>query len=295
MTLPASGPISLSQVNTELLITPSTTLITMNDSGVRFLTGTSAGTTDSMQQLLGKSYVIAANSGILTGSGSYTLPQTSGTTIKILAIGGGAGGGGGSGRTSYSGYFTGGGGGGSGGNALYTLTVTPGASNTISYSCGSGGGAGSFRDGVYSSGSNGGSGTSTTVTFGSTIAQATGGSGGLVAPNASGGSGGSASVGTQQISPTTGGTAADSATTGGTGAQGYSINTTVGLSIGSILTYGSSGNGGGAQNSGQYSSSGTVYGAGGGGGGCSQSDVYNYNNIFASGGTQGAVFIWWGY
>jgi hypothetical protein len=38
-----------------------------------------------------------------------------------------------------------------------------------------------------------------------------------------------------------------------------------------------------------------VYGAGGGGGGCSQSDVYNYNNIFASVGTGGAVFIWWGY
>jgi len=147
MTLPASGPISLSQVNTELLISPSTTLITMNDSGVRFLTGTSAGTTDSMQQLLGKSYVIAANSGILTSGSSYTLPQTSGTTIKVLAIAGGAGGGGGSGRSSYSGFFDGAGGGGAGGNAYATVTVTPGA--TVSFSIGSAGGAGASRDGVY--------------------------------------------------------------------------------------------------------------------------------------------------
>jgi hypothetical protein len=300
MTLPASGPISLSQVNTELLITPSTTLITMNDSGVRFLTGTSAGTTDSMSQLLGKSYVIAANSGILTGSGSYTLPQTSGTTIKILAIGGGGGGGGGSGRTSYSGYFTGGAGGGAGGNALYTLTVTPGTSNILSYSCGGAGYGGNYKDGRYDDAPppwDGGAGGTTTVTFGGTVAQSTGGGGGGRTDYSPGpaGTAGSASVGTQQITATAGSQAADGATTGGTGAQGYAINTTVGLSIGSILTYGSSGNGGGAQNSGQRSSSGTVYGAGGGGGGCSQSDVYNYVNMFSSAGTQGAVFIWWGY
>ena len=302
MTLPVTpgSSLSLSQVNTEILVS-STATISLNDANVRFVAGRqTAGSSVSFSDLSGKSYVIAANSGILTGSGSYTLPNTSGTTVKILVIGGGGGGGGGSGRTSYSGYFTGGAGGGAGGNALYTLTVTPGTSNTISYSCGGGGAGGNIKDGVYTDAPppwDGSAGGTTTATFGGTVAQSTGGGGGGRTDYSPGpaGTAGTASVGTQQITPIAGSQASDGATTGGTGAQGYAINTTVGLSIGSILTYGSSGSGGGSQNSGQHSSSGTVYGPGGGGGGCSQSDVYNYNNIFSSAGTQGAVFIWWGY
>ena len=291
MTLPASGPISMSQVNTELLISPSTTTITMNDSGVRFLTGTSTGTTDSMQQLLGKSYVIAANSGILTSGSSYTLPQTSGVTVKVLAIAGGAGGGGGSDRTSFSGYYTGGGGGGAGGNAYATITVTPGA--TISFSIGGGGGGGAYRDGIYSGGSNGSAGSTTYITYnGSTVAQASTGAGGLVSPNASGGSAGGVNTGSALVSATAGGTAADSATTGGQGAPGYNVNTTVGA--GTILTLGSYGTTY-AEGSGGYGTSGTGYGSGGSGGGCAQSDRVNYNNIFSTAGSAGAVFIWWGY
>ena len=291
MTLPASGPISMSQVNTELLITPSTTLITMNDSGVRFLTGTSAGTTDSMQQLLGKSYVIAANSGILTSGSSYTLPQTSGTTIKVLAIAGGAGGGGGSNRTSFSGFYTGGGGGGAGGNAYATVTVTPGA--TISFSIGGGGAGGDVRSGIYSAGSNGSAGTTTYITYsGSTVAQASAGGGGVVCPTGTGGSAGGTSTGSALLSANVGGTAADSATTGGVGPAGYAINTTVGATT--ILTYGSAG-ATYPEGSPIYGTSGTIYGAGGSGGGCSQSDRVNYNNMFSTAGTVGAVFIWWGY
>jgi hypothetical protein len=295
MTLPASGPISLSQVNTELLITPSTTTITMNDSGVRFLTGTSAGTTDSMQQLLGKSYVIAANSGILTSGSSYALPQTSGATIKVLAIAGGGGGGGGSGRSSFSGFFTGGGGGGDGGNAYTTVSVTPG--QTVYFSIGAAGGAGSARDGIYSSGSNGGSGTTTTITVNSSnVAVATGGGGGTVSyyDSIPGGSAGGVSAGSALVTPVAGQNAPDGTQTGGYGGNGYSINTSVGATT--ILTLGSTA-AGAAGPGGGPATTGVAYGGGGGGGGTCQSDRGGQQNgaQIAAGGYQGAVFIWWGY
>jgi hypothetical protein len=55
MTLPV-GQISLSEVNTELGISPSSTLITMNDAAVRTLAGVGgAGTVISMNDLRGKS------------------------------------------------------------------------------------------------------------------------------------------------------------------------------------------------------------------------------------------------
>jgi hypothetical protein len=55
MTLPV-GQISLSQVNTELGISPSSTLITMNDAAVRTLAGVGgSGTVISMSNLQGKS------------------------------------------------------------------------------------------------------------------------------------------------------------------------------------------------------------------------------------------------
>lgn len=297
MTLPASGPISMSQVNTELLISPSTTTITMNDSGVRFLTGTSAGTTDSMQQLLGKSYVIAANSGILTSGSSYTLPQTSGTTIKVLAIAGGGGGGGGSGRNAANaGFNTGAGGGAAGGNAYATVTVTPGA--TVSFSIGGAGTAGDYRMGVYApAGSAGGTGGSTSITVnGTVVASVTAAGGGALCPDPTGGTAGGASTGTQYLSPNAGGTGTQTnqfTGQGGLGAAGYTISTTVGAALSSIIGYGSTGAtyvAGGAA-----SQSGTVYGAGGGGGGTNQSDQQSYQNMFAAAGTTGAVFIWWGY
>jgi len=59
MTLPV-GQISLSQVNTELGISPSSTLITMNDAAVRTLAGVGgSGTAISMQNLQGKSSFFA--------------------------------------------------------------------------------------------------------------------------------------------------------------------------------------------------------------------------------------------
>ena len=137
MTLQASGPISLANVNTELQLS-STATISLNDTLVRTLFGASSGAI-SMSNGYGKAYTIPGNSGILTSGSSFTLPSTSGLTINVIAIGGGAGGGGGSGRTSFAGFFTGGGGGGSSGNSYaLNVPVTPGQS--VSFSIGGAGG-----------------------------------------------------------------------------------------------------------------------------------------------------------
>jgi len=291
MTLPASGPISLSQVNTELQLS-STATISLNDASVRTLFAVPSGAI-SMSNGYGKSYVIPGNSGILTSGSSFTLPSTSGDSISVLAIGGG--GGGGSGRTSFAGFFTGGGGGGASGNAYaVSIPVTPG--QTVSFSIGGAGSAGAARDGIYTSGANGGAGGDTSVTVNSTLrAYSFGGSGGAVSPNATGGTSGGTGAGSPLLVPANGGTAATNATTGGQGARGYTISTTVGASISSILTYGSSGTISGAAGSGVPPTPGTIYGAGGGGGGCAQSDAQPGGNINPNAGTDGAVLIWWGY
>lgn len=295
MTLPASGPISMANVNTELQRS-STTTVSLNDTIVRTLFGVPSGQI-SMSNGYGKAYTVPGNSGILTSGTSYTLPSTSGLTINILVIGGGGGGGGGSGRTFASGYYTGGGGGGAGGNAYaLNVPVTPGQSVSFNIGIGTGGAGGAYRDGVFTSGSNGSSGLGTAVLVnGITRAWVTGGGGGVVSPTGTGGNaGGIFSTGTQALTPIAGANAGSGTTVGGLGAKGYTINTTIGLSIGSIIGYGSTGTAG-PENSGQYGASGTIYGAGGTGGGCAQSDVYNYANIFSTAGTTGAVFIWWGY
>jgi hypothetical protein len=299
MTLPVSPPASLSfsQVNTELQLS-STTLISLNQSTVRTLAGqTTPGSQISFSQLSGKSYVIAANSGIITSGSSYTLPATSGTSINILAIAGGGGGGGGSTRNArFAGYNIGAGGGGAGGNAYATVSVTPG--QTISFSIGGAGSAGAPRNGVYTSGSYGTAGGNTSITVSGTVRAATTGGGfGYVSPDSTAGYAGGLSTGTQAITPNAGGEGYSNnqfVGQGGVGAAGYTINTTVGLSIGSIIGYGSTGPTYYAGSS-SSSGSGTIYGAGGGGGGTNQSDEQNPANAYPAPGTVGAVFIWWGY
>ena len=241
--------------------------------------------------------LIAGNSGILTSGSTYTLPLTSGNFVNILVIGGGGGGGGATGRiATWSGYNTGGGGGGQAGNS-YVLNVPVVPGQTISYSIGSGGSAGGTREGVYSGGSNGGTGGTTTVTVNSVLqAAATGGGGGGVSPGGSAGSAGSASTGTAAYSASAGTAALSDTFTGGNGGYGYTINTTVGLSLGSILTNGLVGYGAIGNSSG-YNASSQNYGGGAGGGGAFQGDrCWEYNcSAYAAAGAQGAVFIWWGY
>jgi len=237
--------------------------------------------------------VIPGNSGILTSGNSYTLPISAGTFINVLVVAGGGGGGGGSGRTFASGYYTGGGGGGAGGNA-YRFTIPVALQGTVNYTIGAGGAGGSQRDGIFSGGSNGSAGGNSSVTLNSVVqCSASGGNFGYVSPSGTPGGAGTATTGSIIRTPTAG-YAAGNNTVGGLGANGYVINTTVGLGLNSIFTYGAAGTASN-ENSGVYSTSGTVRGAGGTGGGCAQSDVYNYNNMFSTAGTSGAVFIWWGY
>jgi hypothetical protein len=91
-----------------------------------------------------------------------------------------------------------------------------------------------------------------------------------------------------------GGTAVDGPTVGGAGGRGYIIDTTVGTPPGKIFNLGVAGS-----SYAQYSNinpvAGTGYGAGGSGGGTVQSDRGPATNMNASGGTPGAIFIWWGY
>jgi hypothetical protein len=243
-----------------------------------------------ISDLRGKSRVIPGNMLWTSGSGTFTLPATTGPTVSMLIVGGGGGGGGGSGRTSFAGYFTGGGGGGSGG--LFLLRdYAAGPGNIISYSVGYGGTGGAPRDGIYSSGSSGGAGNNSSIAFSPGVSfGADPGQGGINSPTGTGGLGGLANY----FSSSDGLPAGEFTTIGGSGAPGWLINTTVGITRDSILSIGAYGSGG-PEGSGVQAVSGTGYGAGGTGGGCVQSDVYNYRNMFSTAGTSGAVFIFWGY
>ena len=71
MTLP-TGTISMSQVNTELLISPSTTTISLNQANVRFVAGVPTGTI-SMNDLRGKSYYFFFTPTISANTANYNL------------------------------------------------------------------------------------------------------------------------------------------------------------------------------------------------------------------------------
>ena len=135
----------------------------------------------------------------------------------------------------------------------------------------------------------------TTATVdGNLVARATGGSGGTVSPSGSAGGAGSYTVGTQLSTPTAGGSAPSGSYSGGVGAKGYTITTTVGTELGSLLSYGSNGTTY-PQGSSSSNTPGTGYGAGGSGGSALQSDQYNTAPLSSNAGLAGAVFIWWGY
>jgi len=130
MVLP-TGTISMSQVNTELGISPSATTISLNQANVRALAGVPSGTI-SMDNLRGKSavqisYYPTANQGNVT-----TVPKSSGFSVStagqyVMTVNApfsapfimwGAGGSRGNDNVS--------GGGGAGGSSSGTLTLSPG-------------------------------------------------------------------------------------------------------------------------------------------------------------------------
>lgn len=197
MTLPASGALSFSNINTELHIS-STYTGSLNDTDVRSVAGVSSGQI-SFSNFYSKTASTTFNKN--TGNNTFYLTIPRGvTTISYTVVG--AGGGGGSSNSSGSLY--GGGGGGSGGYIQGSIAVTPGETLTIVIGWGGYGSNYNFNGGYQyynntyappymqnpNTWSSGGSGTTSYIARGATIlAQATGGGGGVT--NGSGGSAGS--------------------------------------------------------------------------------------------------------
>lgn len=86
MTLPASGPISMSQVNTELG-RASTALLSMNDSAVRNLAGVPSGAI-GFNSLQGKSSLSAVGSDDSRAYSSATSGGTASAFPSVVASGG---------------------------------------------------------------------------------------------------------------------------------------------------------------------------------------------------------------
>lgn len=167
MALPSSGPISLSQVNTELGI-GSTTNISLNQANVRSLAGVASGII-SMSNLRGKSNAQTYTFAYTGGNQSFTIPagKTS-MIVKLWGAGGGAG------------FISTGGG---GGYAQSTVSVSGGQVYTIAVGGGGIGwnnaGANGFPDGYGTANiGTGGGGGSTSVTGNGAAIYAAGGGGG---------------------------------------------------------------------------------------------------------------------
>lgn len=196
MTLPVSGQLSFSQINSELHIN-SSFQGSLNDNDVRTLAGKPSGQI-SFSNFLGKTALTTFNNTIGNNTYYFTIPRGV-FVISYTVVG--AGGGGGSNNSSGSVY--GGGGGGSGGYVQGTLSVTPSEILTIVVGWGGYGSNYNFNGGYqYYNNSysapymqnpgtwySGGSGTASSISRSGTIlASASGGGGGITV--GSGGSGG---------------------------------------------------------------------------------------------------------
>jgi hypothetical protein len=300
MSLPSSAPITLSAIQTEW--------------GASSLSAaaTNAGVSANMLAFLNKN-----NTGVTPfyATGYYTWYVPPGVTeVNALVIAGGGGGGGGSGRgAQYAGFNIGGGGGGGGGAVYSCMPATAGQSFTVYV--GAGGAGGNSRDGVYSSGSAGSTGTLSYALYNPTSAYvvAYGGVGGAVSPTGTGGSyntGGGSGLTNDAIALVTpkSGTNSTSGSSiwgfGGKGAPGYTMNTTIGTALASMVGWGSWGSTYSPQVR-QYAVGGTGYGGGGSGGGTNQTDrpwdygwpsgTDMYVPVYSSSGRDGAAFLWYGY
>ena len=90
MTLPASGQIAFSDVNTELGVASNTQLSTQN-AGFLALSGKAAGAQVAMSDLYGKSYTVEGQQAYTT-AGTYTWIAPAGvTSVSVVAVGAGGG------------------------------------------------------------------------------------------------------------------------------------------------------------------------------------------------------------
>jgi hypothetical protein len=217
MTLNASGQISLAgttagqSIELELGGTGTTT-ISLNDTNVRTLSGTAAGTQVSFSTFYGKSNFTPYNQYVSTVGSTTTVTAPTGSKNVTIYMWG-AGGGGGQNPTG-----TGGGGGGGGAYLIYSMAVTGG---TTAFSCFVGrGGKGGIGQPSF-----GGSGSATSVsnTALSLSLSAGGGGGGS---QTSGGAAGTQTGGqTGSVSGSAGGSIG-SGSGGNAGGTGVSITAT---------------------------------------------------------------------
>jgi hypothetical protein len=190
MTLPASGTISLSDIQTEF---GGSNPIGLNE----YYKGGSYVTTNDYAPNVPASGVIALsnfynskkntfNSQTFTSSTTFTLPATSNGILNVYVVAGG--GGGGSSSDYWNGY---GGNGGSGGIASQTITGLT-AGNTYTITVGGGGARGvygyGYKDNPYADGFNGYGGGESSA-FGIIAGGGGGGGGGTLGNNGTAGGG----------------------------------------------------------------------------------------------------------
>lgn len=234
----------------------------------------------------GASKVIPGSRTITTNE-TFTLPATSGNFLNIFAIGGGGGGGGGNNRLNY-GYGNGAGGGGGAAYKVSQLSITPGA--TITITVGAGGAGGVQGDGPYAAATDGGRGGNSVVTInGVQVCLAPGGYGGgksnvNTVKSVGGNSGFAAGNGIGVLVNTNekgGDTIGSTTKTGAYGAYGLT-------SDGVFNSRGT----GGVGNTNTLATSGKTYGGGGGGGGGNDSN--SSSGTLGGSGSSGIVILSWG-
>jgi len=308
MTMPASGPISLGQANTELGLS-STALITMNDAALRTLAGVGgSGTTWSMNSLYGKTYrvvvtvTIGSNTqnyiantakvtGYVAGKTDVTFVISAGVVVGSASTGSYAftvdtsWNAGDTVTVSNSGTIIGAGGGGGAGGASVNPSTTNGVSGSAGGPAVSVGRTVSWTNAGTTGGGGGGGGGGGANAFddgkGNTTGIAGGGGGGGRGNNGGAAGAGGASSGWTTSYPGSAGTAGTSASNGSGGLGGSGSVDNAGGNGGGLGSAGATGTG--SPSVGGY----TPPGSGGAAGACLVGKSFVNSGAGITGGTTG--------